>query len=63
MSFKDIGLLEELEKSTKYVPPYVLELNELKKNLLKLPSVKNYRNCQTIKKKELIMKPFQELQD
>ncbi|KAB1160497.1 DNA repair protein [Tenacibaculum aiptasiae] len=24
LSFKDIGLLEELEKSTKYVPPYVL---------------------------------------
>ena len=24
LSFKDIGLLEELEESTKYVPPYVL---------------------------------------
>ena len=24
LSFKDIGLLDELEKSTKYVPPYIL---------------------------------------
>ena len=30
LSFKDIGLLEQLEQSTKYVPPYVLE-QKLKK--------------------------------
>ena len=30
LSFKDIGLLEELQKSTKYVPRYVLEQRMLK---------------------------------
>ena len=35
LSFKDIGLLQELEKSTKYVPSYVLE-QRIKKELIEV---------------------------
>ena len=39
LSFKDIGLLEELEKSTKYVPPYVLA-ERIKKEATKIAKQK-----------------------
>ena len=40
LSFKDIGLLEELEKSTKYVPPYVLA-KRMKKEAAEIAKRKN----------------------
>ena len=39
LSFKDIGLLEEPEKSTKYVPPYVLA-ERIKKEATKIAEKK-----------------------
>lgn len=49
LSFKDIGLLEELEKSTKYVPPYVLaerikkEATEIAKRKEKIEIAKSFK--------------------
>ena len=40
LSFKDIGLLEELEESTKYVPPYVLA-KRMKKEAAEIAKRKN----------------------
>ncbi|MFL0072781.1 JAB domain-containing protein, partial [Tenacibaculum maritimum] len=40
LSFKDIGLLDELKKSTKYVPKYVLE-QRIKKEATEIAKQKN----------------------
>ncbi|WP_417873744.1 JAB domain-containing protein [Xanthomarina gelatinilytica] len=46
MSFKNIGLLEELEKSKKYVPQYVLE-EQIKKDMSKI--IEKNRNIEIAK--------------
>jgi DNA repair protein RadC len=40
LSFKDIGLLDELKKSTKYVPTYVLE-QRIRKEVIEITTRKN----------------------